>query len=223
MAYLKPQSPIRYGEDHIYPLTTVDQIMMDDGNRLSGVGVYLEKPEESTDTTVYGNNATTFNGYTFDAFRALMLDTIYPVGSIYMSANATSPETLFGGMWEQIKGRFLLGTGAPENNDDGTSPGNYDKTPGSKGGEATHTLTTSEMPSHVHSVNISSRETLNRVIWGGGYGSSDKNAWGFGYIDDTSSGLPTGTNGVTAAYAGGDNAHNNLPPYLAVYMWQRTA
>lgn len=51
MAYLKPQSPIKYNEDHIYPLTTVDQIIMDDGNRLSGVCVTLEKPEESEDTT----------------------------------------------------------------------------------------------------------------------------------------------------------------------------
>lgn len=63
MAYLKPQSPIKYNEDHIYPLTTVDQIIMNDGNRLSGVGVYLEKPEESDDTTTEtGVNADTLGG-----------------------------------------------------------------------------------------------------------------------------------------------------------------
>lgn len=62
MAYLKPQSPIKYKEDHIYPLTTVDQIIMDDGNRLSGVGVYLDRPEEGEETTVAGTNADTFGG-----------------------------------------------------------------------------------------------------------------------------------------------------------------
>ena len=61
MAYLKPQSPIKYNEDHIYPLTTADQIIMDSGNRLSGVGVYLEKPD-GEDTTVQGNNADTLGG-----------------------------------------------------------------------------------------------------------------------------------------------------------------
>ena len=63
MAYLKPQSPITYGEDHIYPLTTVDQIIMDDGQRLSGVGVYLEAPDASEDTTVEtGLDADTLGG-----------------------------------------------------------------------------------------------------------------------------------------------------------------
>ena len=72
----------------------------------------------------------------------------YPVGSIYMSVNSTSPASLFGGTWEQIKGRFLIGTGKPENNDDGTSPGNYNYAAGSKGGEATHKLSINEIPSH---------------------------------------------------------------------------
>ena len=57
----------------------------------------------------------------------------YPVGSIYMSANATNPGTLFGGTWSQIQGRFLLAA-------DGSHAA------GSTGGEATHTLTQAEMP-----------------------------------------------------------------------------
>ena len=134
----------------------------------------------------------------------------YPVGSIYMSVNDASPASLFGGTWEILNDVFLLAAGSYAN-------------AGTFGGEATHTLTVDEMPSHVHSVNISSRETLNRVIWGSGYGSSDKNAWGFGYVEDSSSGLPTGASGVTAAYAGGGAAHNNLPPYMAVYMWKRVS
>lgn len=64
---------------------------------------------------------------------------IYPVGSIYMSVNSTSPGTLFGGTWERIQDRFLLSAGSTYS-------------AGATGGEATHTLSAAEMPSHTHSV-----------------------------------------------------------------------
>lgn len=122
----------------------------------------------------------------------LMLDNVYPVGSIYMSVNSTNPGTLFGGTWSQIKDTFLLACGSTYAN-------------GSTGGSATHTLTVDEMPSHHHSL---ARTT--------GAGSNT-----------TGTGVPP-HNGVWQAdmqtnYTGGGNAHNNMPPYLAVYMWQRTA
>lgn len=60
--YYKPQSPIQSGEDFIYPITTADQVMVDGDTRLNAVGVYLENIDYSTDTTVYGNNATTLGG-----------------------------------------------------------------------------------------------------------------------------------------------------------------
>ena len=68
-----------------------------------------------------------------------MPDLIYPVGSIYMSVNNTNPGTLFGGTWEQIQGKFLLGQ----------SSGHAG---GSTGGAETVTLTTAQLPSHTHSV-----------------------------------------------------------------------
>ena len=71
-----------------------------------------------------------------------IVNLIYPVGSIYLSVNSANPQTLFGGTWEQLKDRFLLGAG------DGYSAG-------SVGGEATHKLTTNEMPSHKHDNTIS--------------------------------------------------------------------
>ena len=40
----------------------------------------------------------------------LDLDTVYPVGSVYTSVNSTSPASLFGGTWELIQNKFLLGT-----------------------------------------------------------------------------------------------------------------
>ena len=69
--------------------------------------------------------------------KTSLLEMVYPVGSIYMSVNATNPSALFGGTRVKIEGRFLLGSG-----------GGYSL--GATGGEATHTLTTNEMPKHNH-------------------------------------------------------------------------
>lgn len=137
-----------------------------------------------------------------------LLDLIYPVGSIYMSANATSPASFIGGSWERIQGRFLLAASS-----------SY--TAGSTGGEATHTLTEAELPE----------------ISGSFGGTSSGNAWG---VLGTSSGVfsrsdpipaPTNTeksstntrNTTVNMSFGSGQAHNNMPPYLAVYVWKRTA
>lgn len=68
----------------------------------------------------------------------------YPVGSIYMSVNSTSPASLFGGTWQQIKDRFLMCAGSTYK-------------AGGTGGEASHTLTVKEMPSHSHDVSMTTR------------------------------------------------------------------
>lgn len=72
--YYKPQSPIQSGEDFIYPITTADQVMVDEDTRLNAVGVYLKNIDNSTDTTVYGNNATTLGGVAAEDY-ALKTDT----------------------------------------------------------------------------------------------------------------------------------------------------
>lgn len=121
-----------------------------------------------------------------------ILNIVYPIGSIYMSVESTSPASLFGGSWTQLQGRFLIGASS-----------SY--TAGSTGGEATHVLTVSEMPSHNH--------------WGsarfeydtksGTHPSAEK--------DGINVNLPETDN------TGGGAAHNNMPPYLAVYMWKRVS
>lgn len=125
-----------------------------------------------------------------------VLDKVYPVGSIYMSVNSTNPKTLFGGTWVQIKDRFLLAAGTTYK-------------AGATGGEATHTLTTSEMPSHNHAV-----YTPND-------GAADHSAPG-NYPDGTSDSTYYAVGSYTSS-AGGGGAHNNMPPYLSVYVWKRTA
>ena len=115
---------------------------------------------------------------------------VYPVGSIYISVNSTSPASLFGGTWEILNDVFLLAAGSYAD-------------AGTFGGEAAHTLTVDEMPAHSHSVpNMSGYDTGTEWV---------------------------GQNGTAAPQTrstdinGGGAAHNNMPPYMAVYMWKRVA
>src|SRR5574344_179791 len=118
----------------------------------------------------------------------------YPIGSVYISVNSINPGTIFGGTWEQIKDRFLLACGNTYSN-------------GSTGGESTHKLTVDEMPSQNHQ---------QRVQKTSGYGGADGQEAGTGW-------------GGSSHYAnwnqntGGSKAHNNMPPYLAVYVWKRVS
>lgn len=128
-----------------------------------------------------------------------VLDNVYPVGSIYMNVNSTNPGTLFGGTWEQIQGRFLLGMSS-----------SYPA--GSQGGEATHKLTTSEIPNHSH------------VALYGTDGAVDDFLGGSSADYGTRTGSGTATNHpYNTSSTGGGQPHNNMPPYLSVYIWKRTA
>lgn len=120
------------------------------------------------------------------------LTDIYPVGSIYLTVNNTNPSTwITGTTWEQIKDTFLLGAGD-------TYSG------GATGGEATHTLTVDEIPSHSHTF------------------TDYYNISGVGSTGSTGS-FQNSTKSSGTGNTGGGNAHNNMPPYLVVYMWKRTA
>ena len=137
-------------------------------------------------TTASGNATTALNKVNDLANK------LYPVGSIYMSVNATNPTELFGGTWERLKDRFLLAAGD-----------SY--AAGSTGGEAEHTLTVDEMPSHGHKYDkLWTENPGNNQLASGSAGYSLK------FSKNTTSGL-----------TGGDEPHNNMPPYLAVYMWKR--
>ena len=134
------------------------------------------------------------------ALSALILEAVYPVGSIYISVNSTSPQTLFGGTWEAIQGKFLLGQSSAH-------------TAGSTGGEETHTLTRGEMPEHTHP--MYSGNTGGDSEW-----TPDEGVY---LVDSVTQIKTTWWARLGMSYAGGGNAHNNMPPYLAVYMWKRTA
>lgn len=137
-------------------------------------------------------------------------NTIYPVGSIYMSVSETSPVTLFGGTWERIEDRFLLAAGDTY-------------AAGSIGGEATVALTTHEMPNHTHLQTLRTYSSASTTI----YTVPDK---AHALVLDQSNTKGPGTSHNVAMLSAGDSQgtggnqpHNNMPPYLAVYVWKRTA
>ena len=130
-----------------------------------------------------------------------VLDNVYPVGAVYMSMNSTNPGTLFGGTWQQVQGKFLLGASS-----------SYPS--GSSGGEATHTLTEDEMPKHRHVVVYGYDGDVPNY-----FGGSDAS---YGFIaGNSSSGLDSQKK--YSSWTGSSSAHNNMPPYLSVYIWYRTA
>ena len=149
--------------------------------------------------------------------RAALLDLVYPVGAVYMSVNAASPETLFGGEWERIEDTFLLAAG-----------GTY--AAGSTGGEAEHTLTADESGQkaltitgggHSHTVTTKYRKIFEAGTNRDGY-------YGAGTADGsntTGATIAANTGGHThwVSASAASSAHNNMPPYLAVYVWKRTA
>lgn len=123
-----------------------------------------------------------------------IFDNIYPVGSIYMSVNDTNPSNLFGGTWTQLKDRFLLGAGSTYTN-------------GSTGGSATQKLSAANLPSHTHPQYIATDG-----------GSTSANLDYNGWVSNgkaVAQGIPTGATGQGTRF-------DIMPPYLVVYMWQRT-
>lgn len=162
-----------------------------------------------------------------------LIDVIYPVGSIYMSVNSVNPSTLFGGTWEQIKDTFLLSSGDTYSN-------------GATGGSATVSLSESQMPRHNHSTNAHSHSTSDsgeyyvtstqpsanntRVAYSS---SGNRMVDGFNTTNsifhhraNTNSQSPTtkytGGSGTTESASDG-SAHENMPPYIVVNVWKRTA
>ena len=124
-----------------------------------------------------------------------ILNAIYPIGVIVCGAKPTV------GTWEKVEGKFLLGSSSSHK-------------AGSTGGEETHKLTVNEMPSHNHNFNSAV------AVWGpsttnNGFTVVGGNHWAGSDM--------VGGNYDNTANAGGGRAHNNMPPYLSVDMWRRTA
>lgn len=132
----------------------------------------------------------------------------YRVGDYLFSENATHPSTSWPGTsWVQVQGRTILGAGE-------------DYPVGSEGGEAQHTLTEDEMPAHIHDKIVSTNNVSALTRGFGAYTEMSSGTNGYGPW------FGSGFNyqGIAQTNeAGGGQAHNNLPPYRAAYIWRRTA
>lgn len=190
------QSTVTCDRDSAYDfvVTIADKLESTDYNLALGKGIpafFIDTKKSSVGVNCL---PTQENAFQLSDAAWLTAQGAYPVGAIYLSVTNVNPATLFGGTWEAIGGRFLLGA-------------NSTYAAGSTGGESAHKLTTSEMPRHNH--------TLDN------YNVSAGNTTAYMTVQAQAK---VGYNGnVQTLYTGGDGSHNNMPPYLAVYMWKRTA
>ena len=163
-----------------------------------------------------------------DNLRQIILDTIYPIGSLYTSFNAANPSSIIGGTWEQIKDCFLIAAG--DSYAVGSTGGSVNHTHTTRD----HTLTEAEMPKHNHVEYMPAQgypgwSTYTTTGYCVAISYNGINSY-FG-PGETLYRATTGACGVTTDSAGGGASHNhgdtgsssNLPPYKAIYMWQRTA
>lgn len=164
----------------------------------------------------------------------------YPVGSIYLSANETSPASLFGGTWEQMKDRFLLGAG--DSYASGATGGAKSVSYTPKGSNAGTALTNNQLPKLTGKINAGSGSTGASA---GGYGAFRSASGVFSTATEMQYGRPSENNAIAwpsnaASYQtvnldiGGGATHTHtftgtaasiatMPPYLAVYMWKRVS
>ena len=182
-----------------------------------------------------------------DAVRKSQLLALFPIGAIYLTAGNTNPDTFLGGTWVQIaQGRTLIGVGTLDSDTyaAGATGGaarvtltttempshNHGGATGWPSNDHTHSGTTSASGSHTHSYYRFTGSTSGSqgtvAIDGNGpvrYNDLNESGW----VGDHSHPFTTGgvSENHTHAIAsqGGDGAHENRMPYLAVYFWQRTA
>lgn len=147
-----------------------------------------------------------------DAMSNTLWEKIYPVGSIYISANSTSPAELFGGTWEQIKDRFLLAAGDT-----------YEA--GSTGGEATHTHKYGfQYGAYFGSISME-RDAQSGVLQGG-TGDPVGSAGVAELMSDVNNNVAQATKTLQMTHyksIADTSSASNMPPYLTVYMWKRVS
>lgn len=184
----------------------------------------VTKPKDSALNTLHVfKNMSDFlsNQQQLDGARLALVGNveIVKVGGIYISTKPDNPASLFGGEWKPLdEGRVLVSAGA-----------SYPL--GSKGGSSSVSLSTSHLPSHDHYISVSSASTHSHSSSYGEQGfdpAADWNSPGNADSRGSSPAARSSTNGshshsLSIGYAGGSSSHNNMMPYLAVYMWQRLA
>ena len=137
---------------------------------------------------------------------AAVVERDHPVGSLYISENATSPAELYGGTWERIEGRFIMGASD-------TYPA------GSTGGSATHTQTENEVGSHEHTI---STPSYGQILYGGSgvsEGISGRALVSYNTGNNAADAMPF----IARKSYVAPNPMNILNPYYSMYIWRRVS
>jgi hypothetical protein len=174
---------------------------------LSNNAVKIGNVTYATQASTNGSALFYENGGTI--FKSL-LDSVYPIGAIYLSMNSANPTSIFGGSWNQIgQGKFLVGVGTGKD----SNFVDRDFVLGNNKGEYSHTLNVEEIASHNH-VGASS---IGRLPLLDGNGNQVIGSKPVGEIQIA------GVFGDNTTPTGGNKSHENTPPSFGVYMWQRTS
>ncbi len=202
----------------------ISTVAVQDSAPTGGELVWIDTDESGESITlpqIDDNNVSTDDTWSSSKIR----DFIYPIGSIYMSVNSISPATIFGGTWEQIEDRFLLAAGTTYSAGD---------TGGSATNSHTHTM------AHTHSLGsdgfakmtiytdgsrIAYREKANCPAWTTTFRTASTGSAAASYSASSTWGAELGgiTGGSNSSSTGEASNTDNMPPYLVVYMWKRTA
>ena len=178
-------------------------------------------PYNATNPAGYTSNQGTITGITMNGASKgtsgvvdlgtvlTSLDLIYPVGSIYLSTVSTSPATLFGGTWERIQDKFLLCAGSTYS-------------AGSTGGEASTTLSVANLPHQTGSLLYHGYANGTDMQSGDGVFSGSSTVSGYKLPSDSHT-SSSSISHIKYDNGGSSTAFTNMPPYLAVYVWKRTA
>lgn len=181
-------------------LTTVDI----NGGAIDGTAIGANSASTIAATTVTASSHINTTGGEVQINGTNIFEKIYPVGSIYINAtNSTNPGTLLGfGTWTAFgAGRVPVGIDSSDTDFD---------TAEETGGSKTHTLTTSELPSHTHTHTVQTGRSFSSSTGGAPVVQGSDNT----VLDSAA---------VTTSSTGSGSAHNNVQPYIVVYMWKRTA
>ena len=239
-----PEANVTFSSDPQTQITADNTLSNSNKTRLDNHDTELTKIKNNTTIVANssggfscGSGATNGTGMQFKGYTicdangkvpvARLVDAIYPVGSIYMSVNSTNPQTLFGGTWVQLQDRFLLGAGTTYSNG---------ATGGSKDAVAV---------SHNHTITQNVGGTIGFGNWGVIYGDGYESAPGgvsgnIGLVENYNSKIGNWAGGgntqrgrnvyakfsipdLAMASSGESGTNKNMPPYLVVYMWKRTA
>ena len=153
---------------------------------------------------VMGIGADANNNVPQSQLMPVILDAVYPIGSIYMSVNSTSPAMLFGGTWEALENQFLIGAGR-------------NHAAGETGGAETAALSAENNGPHTHDVVASPRNPS--YPYAGLYGGTQ--SWSGNSSIATVVTSSDNKGRFVAAESGSGSPFSIMPPYLTVYMWKR--